>query len=407
MMSYALVMIVKNAAGDLPRTLAAARPFISHWTICDTGSTDNTMEIVRRELACGGLDPDDGEAMDASHAWKGPFLSKCACGAVRQPRDTGVTPFPSGCPVGEVGAYCPLSTPAVPGDLFEDEWVNFGHNRSLAFARAKDTADWLLLLDADMAVNIAEGFQPDPKFDAYMVEMGGHTSFSYRLPLLVRGDIPWKSVGRVHEYTTRADGLGYTTEPTDAVTVDMLAIDRSSPEKFKMHAAFLEESLAEDPTNTRDTYYLGQTYSCLGDPRARELFLKRVSMGGYPAEVWYSAFRAACLAPTWEESQRELIAAYELRPWRMEPLVALAQGYNRNDQHHIAYLLTGIIPPPNPDALFVHTDCWRWGLKFERAISAWWVGAKAEARVLCDELLADPDLPANVREQVIRNREFS
>mgnify|MGYP001432751843 CR=1 FL=1 len=50
---------------------------------------------------------------------------------------------------------------------------------------------------------------------------------------------------------------------------------------------------------------------------------------------------------------------------------------------------------PDDDVLFVHTDCWDWGLKFERAIAAWWCGHKVEARVLCDELLANPRLPAN------------
>jgi hypothetical protein len=344
--TYALVMIVKDASGDLPRTLAAARKFISHWTICDTGSTDDTVKIIRREL-------------------KG-----------------------------------------IPGKLYRDKWVNFGHNRSLAFARAHKTADWLLLLDADMAVDVKEGFEPDPAFDACMIEMGNHTSFSYRLPLVVRGDVGWKSVGRVHEYTSRMDGTIYNAVATDGVTVDMLAIDRSSPEKFAMHARFLEESLAEDPTNSRDTYYLAQTYNCLGDPRAREFFLKRVTMGGYDQEVWYSKFRAACLAEDWEDMQRELIEAWEMRAHRMEALCALARGYNQRDKHQMAYALTSVIPPMNPDVLFVHTDVWDWGLKMERSIAAWWVGKKAEARVLCDELLANPRLPAHIRAQVEKNREF-
>jgi glycosyltransferase involved in cell wall biosynthesis len=160
MTTYALVMIVKDAMDDLPRTLAAAKPYISSWTICDTGSTDGTQKYIRKAL-------------------KG-----------------------------------------IPGTLYEDEWVNFGHNRSLAFARARATADWLLLLDADMAVSIADGFEPGG-VDAYLIEMGNHTSFSYRLPLLVRGDLPWASFGRVHEYTYIPGG-GYTTTPTDEVTIDML-----------------------------------------------------------------------------------------------------------------------------------------------------------------------------------------
>ena len=344
MTTYGLVMIVKDASADLPRTLKAAKRYISHWTICDTGSTDDTKKIIRRVLR------------------------------------------------------------GIPGTLYEDEWVNFGHNRSLAFARARGTADWLLLMDADMAVTIDDGFEPDG-VDAYMVEMGNHTSFSYRLPLLVRGDLPWASFGRVHEYTYIPNG-GYTTTPTDAVTIDMLAIDRSSPDKYRMHAAFLEESLAENPDNERDTYYLAQTYNSLGDPRARGMFIRRAEMGGYDAEVFYSRFRAAMLGPDWTTRREELTASWESRPWRIEPLVALCREYNQQGQHHTAYLLSGFVPPQNDDILFVHMDCWVWGLKFERSIAAWWVGEKAEARALCDDLLAIPSLPENIRAQVRINREF-
>jgi glycosyltransferase involved in cell wall biosynthesis len=345
MTTYALVMIVKDGMADLPRTLAAARPYISSWTICDTGSTDGTQDFVRESLA------------------------------------------------------------DIPGTLYEDEWVNFGHNRSLAFARARSTADWLLLMDADMAVSIEDGFEPGG-VDAYMIEMGNGTSFSYRLPLLVRGDLAWASFGRVHEYTY-IPGSGYTTTPTDAVTIDMLAVDRSSPAKFEMHARFLEESLAEDPDNARDTYYLAQTYNSLGDPRAREMFLRRAEMGGYEAEVFYARFRAAMLAGDWPTRRDELTAAWESRPWRIEPLVALCRGYNETGQHHVAYQLSCLIPKANNDVLFVHEDCWDWGLKFERSIAAWWVGFRAEARVLCDELLANPRLPAGIRAQVETNRTFS
>ena len=352
MASYALVMIVKDAAADLPRTLTAARRYISSWTIHDTGSTDGTQKLIRKYL-------------------KG-----------------------------------------IPGTLTEVPWVNFGHNRSAVFAEARGTADWLLAADADMAFTIKDGWEPDPTVDAYMIEMGNHTTFAYRLPLLLRGDLPWISVGRVHEYTSlpagagRDGGIGYGTLHTDSVTIDMLAIDRSSPAKYQMHAKYLEESLAENPDNPRDTYYLAQTYNSLGDPRAREMFQKRAAMGGYDQEVFYATFRAAMLAPTWQERVLELTAAWEMRPHRIEPLVGLTRELNTHGMHQAAYALTGTIPIPNPDVMFVHIDCWRWGLKFERAIAAWWCGHKVEARVLCDELLADPTLPASVREQVKINRAF-
>jgi hypothetical protein len=168
----------------------------------------------------------------------------------------------------------------------------------------------------------------------------------------------------------------------------------------------LEESLAENPNNERDTYYLAQTYSSLGDPRARDMFLQRAKLGGFEEEVFYAKFRAAMLCEDWPTQMAELIESWESRPNRMEPVCALARGFNSRGQHQMAYALSSIIPVHNTDVLFIHTDVWDWGLKFERSIAAWWLGYHAEAKNLCSELLANPRLPEHIREQVKINMSF-
>jgi len=45
-----LVMIVKNSGNDIIKMLEAARDHIDHWTILDTGSTDNTMKNITKTL---------------------------------------------------------------------------------------------------------------------------------------------------------------------------------------------------------------------------------------------------------------------------------------------------------------------------------------------------------------------
>ena len=49
-----LVMIVKNSGEVLRKCLNAIKPHIDYWTILDTGSIDNTMDIIREEME--GLD---------------------------------------------------------------------------------------------------------------------------------------------------------------------------------------------------------------------------------------------------------------------------------------------------------------------------------------------------------------
>jgi glycosyltransferase involved in cell wall biosynthesis len=43
---YAASIIVKNEETALPRLLESLRPYVSHYVICDTGSTDNTIKIA-------------------------------------------------------------------------------------------------------------------------------------------------------------------------------------------------------------------------------------------------------------------------------------------------------------------------------------------------------------------------
>jgi hypothetical protein len=340
-MTYGLVMIVKDGVKDLPSCLGSLKPLISHWTIIDTGSTDGTQDLIRETLA------------------------------------------------------------GIPGDLKEMSFVNFGHNRSEAFALAHGTADWLFATDADMTWEVDPDFTPDPSVDAYLIEMGKYTPFSYRLPLLLRGDRPWKSIGAVHEYTT-IDG-GYTSVATDKVRLDMGNIDRSSPEKSTFYAGLLEQEYAKDPTNPRAVSYLAQTYRDLGrSEEARAMFRLRVGMGGFAEEAFYAAYQAALYDP-WPVRAVSLMQAWEMRPTRLEPLLCLVRELNVQGLHSAAYALTSDLPPIPSDTLFVEKWVWEWGLKFERSIAAWWVGEKREAYRLMDELLAG-ELPAHIRAQTIANR---
>jgi glycosyltransferase involved in cell wall biosynthesis len=45
-----LKMIVKDEAATIARTLRSVKPFVDRWIIADTGSTDATIEVVRRAM---------------------------------------------------------------------------------------------------------------------------------------------------------------------------------------------------------------------------------------------------------------------------------------------------------------------------------------------------------------------
>lgn len=283
--------------------------------------------------------------------------------------------------------------------VWRDEWVNFGHNRSLALARARGTAEWLLALDADMTVDMEDHVDLDPDVDAYMIDFGWD-GFRNRLPLLLRGDLPWESRGAVHEYTTLPD-RSYSSAPTDQVRIRSNNSHPGSRERSLWHAEMLEAEVArsDDP---RAVFYLARTYDDLHDARAIPLYERRIRMGGWEQEVFYSKFRRAMMLPSWPAQLTALLEAWEYRPGRLEAPYEAARGLNYRGQHRAAYRLASTPLDPSDDILFVHTSVWDWGMKFERSIAAWWLGLRDEFAALSRELL-DLNLPANIRSAVERN----
>lgn len=340
MASLGLVAIVRNEAERIRPMLEAARPHLASWTICDTGSTDGTPELIEEALA------------------------------------------------------------GVPGQLWRDEWVNFGHNRTLAFQRARYSADWLLALDADMLVEVDE-IELDPTIDAFLVDMGSSHGFSNRLPLVLAGDLAWESRGAVHEFTILSDGRLGRRAPTDAIRITMPAAEPMTSEKLEWHASLLTDALIRDPKDARSIFYLAQTRRDQGRlGEAGALYMQRAGMAGWDEETFYARWQAATFAPSWQQKADALMDAWEFRPSRLEPLYDLVAGLNARGHFHAAYHLSAVPLVRPPDTLFVWGSVYDWGLPFERAIAARATGHADEARAIAEELLGQPFAPPAVRRQL-------
>lgn len=342
-MTLGAVLIVKNEAQTIARCIVSARAAgVETFTVVDTGSTDGTPDLIRE--ACEGVDLRFSTA----------------------------------------------------------EFVNFGRARSLAFERARGSADWLLALDSDFTVAWGPDFIPDPMVDAYDLEMTDNGD-AWRLPLLLRGELPWISRGSVHEYTLLADGTIGRRVSTDAVRITNHGTGRGSPEKSRWHLSLLEAEMAAEPANPRPVFYAAQTARDLGDvPKARALYARRVLMGGWEEERWYAQYRLALLED-WPERLSALLTAWEVRWHRLEPLYDALRELNSRDMHAAAYRLSAVPVEPSPDTLFLRPWVWDWGITFERSIASWWLGERAEFERLTVGLLANPRLPATIRAQVEAN----
>ncbi|WP_233447955.1 MULTISPECIES: glycosyltransferase [Streptomyces] len=346
--SICLCMIVKNEGAVIERCLSSVRDLVDTWVISDTGSTDGTQELIRSALA------------------------------------------------------------GIPGELREEPWVNFGHNRSLNIAHARDRADYLLLLDADHVLR-QEGPLPALTADSYMIRHEG--ALEYRIKRLVRGGMPWRYEGVTHEYLTADRDHGQ--ENLDALVVEDYADGGSRHDKFERDARLLGAELDRDPSNPRTVFYLAQTLRDLG--RAEEaaaLYERRAAMGGWGEEVYYALLQSGVLradSGDWPAAMDALSRAWEARPERLEACYELTARLRKMRRYRAAHaVVSSVLDREQPDdLLFLQPWVYRWGLLFEYSITAYWVGDHAASLAACDRLLALPDLPETYREQTRVNRAFA
>ena len=229
-----LCMIVKNEVPVIKRCLDSLMPLIDTWVIVDTGSTDGTQDLIREHL-----------------------------------KD-------------------------LPGQLYEKPWVDFAHNRSESLVFARRRADFVLIIDADELLQFTPGFQlSELTADAYQFKIRTGT-VSYFKTQLVRDSMDWFFVGVVHEHITcngpfnqvNLDGL-YTLRLTDGARA-------RDPLTYRKDALLLEGALLKEPANARSMFYLAQSYADAGERAlAIDRYTKRVTMGGWAEEVWFSLFQIA------------------------------------------------------------------------------------------------------------------
>jgi glycosyltransferase involved in cell wall biosynthesis len=350
-----LNMIVKDEAPVIRRCLDSVRPLIDHWVIVDTGSVDGTQEIIRDYL-----------------------------------KD-------------------------IPGELYERPWVDFAHNRSEAFLLAKHCGDYVFTIDADEIALFDPGFtMPDLTCDSYNVQVryGGCT---YVRKQLVRNALPWSYQGVVHEYITcpgqhTEDFLpGVTTVPRHD------GARARDPQTYRRDALALERALLSEPANARHVFYLAQSYRDAGDLElALRNYRKRVELGGWREEVWYSLYQIASLQERmekpWPEVMEAYLTAHQFMPDRAGPLFRIAMHYQSRAAYHASYVFlsrAGALPMPSGYRLFLEPALYEYQIAVEHAVAAHYAGELETAVRVNNEILAGGKLPAQGVEQVIRNRRFS
>jgi glycosyltransferase involved in cell wall biosynthesis len=348
-------MIVRNEAPVIRRCLESVLAIIDYWVIVDTGSTDGTQEIV---------------------------------------------------------AECLRS---VPGELIDRPWVDFGYNRTEALGYARGHGRYVLVIDADEVLDVSDQFDKDSLVaDAYLVE-ARYGETAYMRKQILRNDLPWRYEGVLHEHAI----CEQSQQEEDATGLKVLvrhdgARARDS-QTYHRDAILLETALLDQPGNARYVFYLAQSYRDAGDfELAVRNYSRRVEMGGWREEIWFSRYQIACLHERmgypWAVVMEEYLRAFQFEPSRAEPLYRIGVHCQRQGDHEVArlFLSRGMhVACPPPRCLFIERAVYEYRLALEYAASCSSSGDHAEAIITCNQLLRGGSLPADEKDRARAIRKSS
>jgi len=338
-MSICLSMIVKNEAPVILRCLRSVKPLISSYSISDTGSTDNTMDLIRQELA------------------------------------------------------------GLPGVLQSDPWQDFATNRNLALSRCD--GDFILIIDADDTLQHTGGkIILSPEFDSFEMRLY-FPEFFYWQTKIIRNDPRWRWEGKVHEVlmfdgnpkSSKIENLrmiihgdGHRSRLGDKFERDLKVFESEppTPRNVFYHAQTLECLLRNEEAITK--YY---ERAGMGGWQEEVYY-----------SLWKAAKLMAGQRPQ-DEVAAAMFRAYFYRPSRLEALVGLCSLLRNEKRYDESYRLSMIHPEPSADVLFIDRNA-EWQILEEHALAAYHLNHVVEAKEYF-ELVAQYELSQDDRDRIENN----
>jgi glycosyltransferase involved in cell wall biosynthesis len=294
----ALVMMLKDEAHTIKTTLDSVKEGIDRWYVLDTGSTDGTQDVVRKELS--GLE----------------------------------------------------------GELFTGAFTDYGGTRNKIIDLAGETKPrpvFFLMLSADETVediaHIRKHLQrvrrsSGSMHGAYPVTI--NSGMDFETARLGRYDSDWRYTGRVHEYLTTPDKRGAELwKPSPPFRVQFAATDgerRIEQQKNLLRLIWMDVNDAPDAQSAARHYMLlATTFPATGNftgPLWAYEQMARVS--NWNEEVYHALLMKArtcvSLKMPFEQCHEMFMRAHTYFPQRIDTIFDLAEHYYNTNDFQRAYL---------------------------------------------------------------------
>jgi len=274
------------------------------------------------------------------------------------------------------------------GYVEEQPFIDFSTSRNHAIALAEEKfpdVTFFLMIDAEWYLQNMNDFMEfcrdhvdDPE-TVFLIKLraGGSQNDTARLFRPHRGI---QFVGAVHECLNR---VGFVQLPQDIHFVwspTRTGTEKTQARWYRDRDVLLKE-YQKNPNDPRTTFYLAQTYACLGDwDNAASWYFIRCQQPGWDQENYMAHYKLANAyeqLQNWPKALWFYLKAYSMRPKRAEPLVRIAQHYLAEQDFASAFLFANQavrIPELETESLFFDKIMYEYMRYDVLGIAAWYVG---------------------------------
>lgn len=359
--TVALSMIVKDEEEVILRALNSVRHFVDYYCICDTGSSDNTIKVIEDYLEENGFE----------------------------------------------------------GCVYEDPWVNFAHNRSLAIERAQGKCDYIMTLDADEVFAVYDGVEPDltkrvvalPKLNADRVNVDTWQPgmVFQRTSFMKDSAGPWRWESPVHEVPVTPNEKTFEILNCVCVLPNKDGARAKDPHRFLWDAFHFEKEVVENPEHWRAWFYLGQSYQDAGRiDQAISAYLHNAENTNWAEEKAIAYLRIARLHHQREGFDKALPfywKSYAAHPKRAEAIYEIVSHYRKTKMYELGAQLAPFLLESSYDGdlLFVETEIYNWRARDEASICYFYCHKFKEAKKILATALKYPNIPEDHRTRMLEN----